>query len=88
MSKNTEDYVWALQRVFNLLRADFPIGALAKLPAGGNECEALIQEAVDVIREVLEPDDIPAPKPTTAADAIEDIRADIRQFTDAQIPRS
>ena len=61
MSRNTEDYVWAIQRAFNLLRADVPIGALAKLPAGGVECEELVARAVAELLSVLEPDDVPQP---------------------------
>lgn len=60
-SGNKEDYIWALQRAYNLLRADHWGGALGKLPAGGIECEELVERAVAVIKEALEPDDIPKP---------------------------
>lgn len=53
MGKNTEDYIWACQRAYNLLRADRPIGALARLPAGGVECEELVEKAVATLRDVL-----------------------------------
>lgn len=55
---NTEDYIWALQRIYNLLRADKPIGALARLPAGGVECEELVEKAVAECRDILR-DDLP-----------------------------
>lgn len=53
MGKNTEDYIWACKRVYNLLRADKPIGALSLLPAGGIRCEELVEQAVDELKEIL-----------------------------------
>lgn len=53
-SDNTEDYIWCLRRVYKLLNAEtFHSGALSFLPAGGVECERLVEKAVRDIEETL-----------------------------------
>lgn len=61
-TRNTEDYISCCQRVYNLLRADIQhLGALAFLPAGGLECEEMVEKAVAELKAILEPDDLPQP---------------------------
>lgn len=60
MANNTEDYVRSCQRIYNLLRSDNNQGALAKLPAGGVECEQQVADSVAELRELLGTDDLPA----------------------------
>lgn len=53
-SDNTEDYIWCLRRIYKLLNAEtMHSGALSFLPAGGFECERLVEKAVEDIKETL-----------------------------------
>lgn len=61
MSRHEEDFIWAIQRAINLLRADVPYGALSLLPAGGDRCEKLVYLALEGLKGVLDPDEMPAP---------------------------
>ena len=45
--------VSALESAYRLLQADDPTGALAQLPAGGAQCEELVEQAVAIIRTAL-----------------------------------
>lgn len=51
--KTAEELLAAISKAHDLLRADDRYGALACLPYGGVECERLVEQAVDVLRDAL-----------------------------------
>jgi hypothetical protein len=53
MGHNPENYYWAIKSAYELLNNETPEGALAHLPAGGVECERLVEKAVAILKEQL-----------------------------------